>query len=174
MSVPPALPRVVRSSRVPSTGWGARYRGRSHPTAAPPERVSDSLTNAGDAVMPRGFGLSEVTKDAIWELRARGCRSYLTQAYANIGTRSQYSRFFLAASRSVNTGQPSKGKVSKNPSQGFRCSNALSLPSIANGTELCMWVIRQRPLSRRKHAVARKKSSISSPSVLVPVIRCSP
>ena len=46
-------------------------------------------------------------------------------------------------------------KSPKSPSQGFRCSNALSLPSIANGTELCMWVIRQRPLSRRKHAVAR-------------------
>src|SRR5688500_425269 len=42
--------------------------GRSQSTAAPPERVSDSLTNAGDAVMPRGFDLSEVTKDAIWQL----------------------------------------------------------------------------------------------------------
>jgi hypothetical protein len=42
-------------------------------TAAPPERVSDSLTNEGGAVMPRGFGLSEVMKDAIWELRAQGC-----------------------------------------------------------------------------------------------------
>src|SRR4051812_4887686 len=45
---------------------------RSQATAAPPERVSDSLTNAGDAVMPRGFGLSEATREAIWRLRAEG------------------------------------------------------------------------------------------------------
>src|SRR6266511_1711928 len=45
---------------------------RSQTTAAPPERVSDSLTNEGGAVMPRGYGLSEPTKDAIWKLRAEG------------------------------------------------------------------------------------------------------
>ena len=41
-------------------------------TAAPPERVSDSLTNEGGAVMPKGYGLSEATKDGVWELRAEG------------------------------------------------------------------------------------------------------
>src|SRR5215217_7982007 len=45
---------------------------RSQATAAPPGRVSDLLTNEGGAVMPRGFGLSEVTKEAIWKLRAQG------------------------------------------------------------------------------------------------------
>jgi len=49
-----------------------RLPRRSQTTAAPPERVSDSLTNEGGAVMPRGYGLSEVTKDAIWKLRAEG------------------------------------------------------------------------------------------------------
>ena len=91
----------------------------------------------------------------------------------HLATLRPATRFAVSATtrnerRSANTGQQSKSKVSKNPSQGFRCSNDLSLPSIANGTELCMWVIRQRPLSRRKHAVARKKSSTFSPSVLVP------
>jgi hypothetical protein len=35
-------------------------------------RVSDSLTNEGGAVMPKGYGLSEAVKDGIWELRAEG------------------------------------------------------------------------------------------------------
>src|SRR3954447_14046613 len=45
---------------------------RSQATAAPPEIVSGSLTNEGGAAMPRGYGLSEATKDGIWELRAEG------------------------------------------------------------------------------------------------------
>src|SRR5688500_15525131 len=49
-----------------------RKHVRSQATAAPPGRVSGSLTIEGGAVMPRGFGLSEATKDGIWELRARG------------------------------------------------------------------------------------------------------
>ena len=59
---------TTQAPRVPSVS----LRGRSQPTAAPPERVSDSLTNEGAAVMPRGYGLSEATKDAIWKLRAQG------------------------------------------------------------------------------------------------------
>ena len=47
-------------------------RWRIQTTAAPPERVSDSLTNEGGAVMPKGHYLSEAVKDAIWELRAEG------------------------------------------------------------------------------------------------------
>ena len=35
-----------------------------------------------------------------------------------------------------------------NPAQGSRSSRAFSLPSIANGTELCMWVIRQPSAAR--------------------------
>jgi hypothetical protein len=40
--------------------------------SAPPERVSDLLTNDGGMVMPRGYPLSEAVKDGIWELRAKG------------------------------------------------------------------------------------------------------
>ena len=36
------------------------------------ERVSDSLTNEGGAVMPKGHYLTEAVKDAIWELRGEG------------------------------------------------------------------------------------------------------
>jgi len=44
---------------------------------------------------------------------------------------------------------PIVGQKSKNPQlREWHTKNP-------NGTELCMWVIRQRPLSRRKHAVAR-------------------
>src|ERR671919_3256783 len=49
-----------------------RKHGRIQTTAAPPERVSDSLTNEGGAVMPKGHYLTEAVKDAIWELRAVG------------------------------------------------------------------------------------------------------
>jgi hypothetical protein len=59
--------------------WGHRsvmgregFERRSQTTAAPLGRVSDSLTNVGGAVTPRGYGLSEATKDGIWELRAEG------------------------------------------------------------------------------------------------------
>src|SRR5918996_4777404 len=45
---------------------------RIQTTAAPPGRVSDSLTNEGGAVMPKGHYLTEAVKDAIWELRAEG------------------------------------------------------------------------------------------------------
>src|SRR6266511_2475107 len=45
---------------------------RTQTTAAAPERVSDSLTNEGGAVMPQGYALSEGVKDGIWELRAQG------------------------------------------------------------------------------------------------------
>src|SRR4051795_13693399 len=48
------------------------FARRSQATAAPPERVSGLLTNEGGAAMPRGYGLSEATKDGIWELRAEG------------------------------------------------------------------------------------------------------
>ena len=40
--------------------------------AAPPERVSDSLTNEVRCGNQRGHYLTEVVKDAIWELRAEG------------------------------------------------------------------------------------------------------
>jgi hypothetical protein len=40
-------------------------------TAAPPERVSDSLRTV-EVRMPRGHYLSEAVRDAIWEVRAEG------------------------------------------------------------------------------------------------------
>ena len=49
-----------------------RFPWRSQTTAAPPGRVSGSLTNEGGAVMPKGYVLTEAVKDAIWELRAQG------------------------------------------------------------------------------------------------------
>ena len=58
-----------RSSRF---GREAALCMRCQTTAAPPERVSDSLTNEGGVGMPKGYGLSEATKDRIWELRAQG------------------------------------------------------------------------------------------------------
>jgi hypothetical protein len=77
------LPLPNGSGRRPLVQAGARCRRvtsvspartcihvRSQTTAAPPERVSESLTIEGGAVMPRGCGLSEATKDSIWELRA--------------------------------------------------------------------------------------------------------
>ena len=50
----------------------ARDDRRSQSAAAPPERVSDSLTNDGGAEMPRGHYLTETVKDAIWGVRAEG------------------------------------------------------------------------------------------------------
>ena len=66
------LPRSRESASAAPARQECRSHGRSQTTAAPAERVSDSLTNEGGAVMPRGFGLSVVTKDAIWKLRAQG------------------------------------------------------------------------------------------------------
>jgi IS30 family transposase len=64
-------PLANRESVAP-TRCGTRFAGRSQSTAAPPERVSDSLTNDGGAEMPRGHYLTETVKDAIWGVRAEG------------------------------------------------------------------------------------------------------
>ena len=61
-----------RSRSGARVGQERRFGWWSQTTAAPPERVSDSLTNEGGAVMPKGYGLSEATKEGIWELRAEG------------------------------------------------------------------------------------------------------
>ena len=86
---------------------------------------------------------------------------WLRHSTLRLATRFAVSATTRNERRSANTGQQSKSKVSKNPSQGFRCSNDLSLPSIANGTELCMWVIRQRPLSRRSMRWRERKAQPS-------------
>jgi len=49
-----------------------RFPWRIQTTAAPPKRVSHLLTNEGGAEMPKGYALSEATKEGIWELRAQG------------------------------------------------------------------------------------------------------
>src|SRR5215207_2385529 len=49
-----------------------RFSWRIQTTAAPPERVSDSLTNRGGAEVPKGHYLTEATKEEVWELRAEG------------------------------------------------------------------------------------------------------
>ena len=56
--------RLAREAVASSASSECCFARRSQTTAAPPERVSDSLTNEGGAVMPRGYGLSEATKDA--------------------------------------------------------------------------------------------------------------
>lgn len=63
---------AVLCERPRRPGPDARKDGRSQSVAAPPERVSDSLTNDGGAEMPRGHYLTEAVKDAIWEVRAEG------------------------------------------------------------------------------------------------------
>ena len=65
-------PHKKRLLLVPLWDEKRRFAWRSRTAAAPPERVSDSLTNEGGAVMPKGHYLTEATKDGIWELRAEG------------------------------------------------------------------------------------------------------
>jgi IS30 family transposase len=61
---------AARITAAPSTPL--RFRWRIQPTAAPPKRVSDELTNEGGAAMPKGHPLTETAKGRIWELRAQG------------------------------------------------------------------------------------------------------
>src|SRR5215211_5976556 len=72
----PLRPQSDRGRRLVGGRGGRQRECRKHRriqiTAAPPERVSDLLTNEGGAVMPRGYGLSETVRDGIWELRAQG------------------------------------------------------------------------------------------------------
>ena len=71
--VNPVSAPATRASRVRRPQW--RETGldrRSQAAAAPPERVSDSLTNEGGVGMPRGHYLAEAAKGAIWVLRAEG------------------------------------------------------------------------------------------------------
>jgi IS30 family transposase len=67
---------------------------RIQTTAAPPKRVSDSLTNEGGAEVPKGYALSEATKEGVWQLRSQGLseREIARQLRLGQNTVSHYLR----------------------------------------------------------------------------------